>query len=194
VRVAAPLALGTPQESGQDALGGGAPSRSLVEEPDVDTRTGHGHTIDCLDAHGLMARWVGYDRDSLHRNQVCLPEKHSINVERDVKLTTDALIVCTPLEHATMQPVTSLSQPPGTPQSTAETTPAADTPETPEQASTPGSTSEDRLGGLPPTPMRARRNGQQATPSPLTSLSHTPSPHQPLSALKKPKAMTMLPV
>jgi hypothetical protein len=66
------------------------------------------------------------------------------------------------LEHATTQPATSLSQPPGTPQLTAEATPAADTPETPEQASAPSSTAKEPPGRVPPTPMRAHRNGRRA--------------------------------
>jgi hypothetical protein len=49
-----------------------------------------------LDARGVMGHWVGYDWDSPHAHRIYWPEKHSISFERDVKLTTNLLIVYTP--------------------------------------------------------------------------------------------------
>ena len=37
-----------------------------------------------LEVHGLLANWIGYNKESLHAHRIYWPEKHSITVERDV--------------------------------------------------------------------------------------------------------------
>lgn len=49
-----------------------------------------------LDARGLMARWVGYDTESPHAHRIYWPEKHSLLVKRDIRFTTDTVIVYVP--------------------------------------------------------------------------------------------------
>jgi hypothetical protein len=51
-----------------------------------------------LDAHGLPARWVGYDIESPHAHRVYWPEKHPnpISVERDMKFTSDTVTLYLP--------------------------------------------------------------------------------------------------
>jgi Reverse transcriptase (RNA-dependent DNA polymerase) len=145
-----------------------------------------------LDARGVMGRWVGYDRDSPHAHQIYWPEKHSISVERDVKLTTDALIVYAPPAQISSTPPATTSQP-STPQPTATTTPDDGGQESPEQASAP-----DNGAGEPPRPATPNNVEQvgadEPPPSPLTALPRTPSPHQPPPAPKKQKTTTTLPV
>ena len=41
----------------------------------------------------MLAHWIGYDKESPHAHRIYWPEKHSITVERDVKLTTDTVTV-----------------------------------------------------------------------------------------------------
>jgi hypothetical protein len=142
-----------------------------------------------------MAQWVGYDRDSPHGHWVCWPEKHSITIEQDIKLTTDTLIVYTPPEHATTQPATSLSQPSGMPQSTAENHASCRHTRDPRAGQ---HTKQHHRGatwvGCHQRQCEHAEMDDEPPPSPLTLLSHTPSPHQQPPAPKKPKATTMLPV
>jgi len=140
-----------------------------------------------------MGRWVGYDRDSPHAHWICWPEKHSISVERDVKLTTDALIVYTPPAHTSSTPPVTTTQPSAS-QPTAATTPDDSGRKSPEQASAP-----DSGAGKPPgpaTPNDVEQVGaDEPPPSPLTSLPHTPSPRQPPpTPPKKLKTTAALPV
>jgi hypothetical protein len=77
-------------------------------DPDVVVRlsTGHGHTTGI---RTLGRTWADGLMGGLRQRQPAqasgmLSGKHSITVERDIKLTTDTLVVYTPPEHATSLP------------------------------------------------------------------------------------------
>ena len=44
----------------------------------------------------MLACWIGYDKESPYTHRIYWLEKHSITVERDVKLTTDTVTVYMP--------------------------------------------------------------------------------------------------
>jgi hypothetical protein len=63
-----------------------------------------------LEVCGLLAHWIGYDKESLHAHRIYWPEKHSITVERDVKLTTNTVTVYTPPVLPSTPPVSAPTQ------------------------------------------------------------------------------------
>jgi uncharacterized protein YjlB len=41
-----------------------------------------------LEARGLEAQWVGYDKDSMYAHHIYWPNKHRVLVECDIKFAT----------------------------------------------------------------------------------------------------------
>jgi hypothetical protein len=49
-----------------------------------------------VDARASIARWVGFDQDSLHAHRNYWPEKGSISVECDIKFASEQAVVYAP--------------------------------------------------------------------------------------------------
>jgi hypothetical protein len=138
-----------------------------------------------LDARGLPARWVGYDKESTHAHRIYWPEKHSLSVERDVKFTTNTVTVYTPSTPQTqvqIQPQipTPKIQPSGT--GTTQPTPQAPQPDVdaPDADPIPEMPDEDD-----PNPAA---DDDYVIPSPITPPEPAPAlPHQPPPAPRKQK-------
>ena len=53
----------------------------------------HNNSGSKLDAQAMVAHWVGYNADSTHAHRIYWPQKRSVSVECNVKLTSDARTV-----------------------------------------------------------------------------------------------------
>jgi hypothetical protein len=137
-----------------------------------------------LDARGLMARWVGFDKESTHAHRVYWPEKHSLSVERDVRFTSDTVIVYTP---STPYPV---SQAQGQVQPQAQVQPAtipSSTAAPPAPQFDPNAPYTVPIPDSPDDEPEGPEQVQSDEDSPLTPIEEMPPPLTPPKAPKKPK-------
>jgi transposase InsO family protein len=148
-----------------------------------------------LDVRGLLARWVGFDKESTHAHRVYWPEKHSLSVERDVRFTSDTVIVYTP---STTYPV-SQSQVQAQPQAQVpQIQPAAaPSPKTAQPMQQPDANDPDAavILDLPDDDVddQGQAQGDDNVPlSLLTLIEQTPLPLPPPKAPCKPKLLLLL--
>jgi hypothetical protein len=147
-----------------------------------------------LDARGLLARWVGFDKESTHAHRVYWPEKHSLSVERDVRFTSDTVIVYTP---SSTYPV-SQSQVQAQPQAQVpQIQPAATpSPKTVQPMQQPDANDPD-AAAIPDLPDddaddQGQALGDDDVPlSPLTPIEQTPPPPPPPKVPRKPKPLPL---
>jgi transposase InsO family protein len=126
-----------------------------------------------LQARGVKARWVGYDRESPHAHRIYWPEQSKISIERDVKLISDTATVYAPSQlqpgQAASVPPQQIMAPPPTPPAQPAPTPQVSPllrPTMPKPVTAPPS---------PSTPGAEDAPQPSIPPSPLTPLSTTTS-------------------
>ena len=123
-----------------------------------------------LEARAEVARWVGYDSDSTHAHRIYWPETQKISVERDIKFTSDTVIVDTApkFTRQTRQPATTQQIDPDNGNIL------------PQVASEPDEEDEveDELGPIQPVP----------TPAPPSKGSTAPQPTRKSTRARKPSA------
>ena len=141
-----------------------------------------------LGACGVIAHWVGYDRDSTHAHRIYWPGKNKVSVERNVKFTAGTEVISI---------TSSSSSSPSTPSTPALTSlhPA------PTTSTAPASSTPIQATRAPPQPPAATDSGEEEievedelanTPPPLASQGKKSKANQPaqpmhrLSCIRRP--------
>jgi transposase InsO family protein len=68
-----------------------------------------------LDGRGIVGRWVGFDTDSTHAHRIYWPQKGTVTVEQNIRLTVPTVTICIPAPTTSiMTPTAAPSAPPST--------------------------------------------------------------------------------
>jgi transposase InsO family protein len=120
-----------------------------------------------LDGRGTVGRWIGFDADSTHAHRIYWPQKGTVTVERNIRLTAPTVTVRIPA-------LTNSAKPP-----------AADAPAPP----SPGSVASARSQGVVHSdqqPQVANDSGEEEVPDEeLSDTTDTPVTPQPRKSAKK---------